>query len=76
MLPSRRTPDGDRDGLTNGYEDRLGLDPTDADSDGDLVPDGAEDTDGDGLDDFAERVASDIDNVVADLGDPGAEVSA
>ena len=41
--------DNDRDGISNFFEQDLGLDPNHPDSDRDGVLDGAEDTDGDGL---------------------------
>jgi thrombospondin type 3 repeat protein len=41
--------DSDGDGIPNALEVRLALDPTQADSDGNGVPDGAEDSDGDGI---------------------------
>ena len=40
--------DADADGLANEVESQLGLSPISADTDGDTVPDGAEDADGDG----------------------------
>lgn len=41
--------DSDRDGVPDGVETDLGLDPNNPDSDGDGIPDGLEDFDGDGL---------------------------
>ncbi|MGH8007325.1 MAG: Ig-like domain-containing protein, partial [Candidatus Binatia bacterium] len=41
--------DEDGDGLPNIVEQRLGLDPTKPDTDGDGIPDGSEDTDRDGV---------------------------
>ena len=55
-------PDMDGDGLSDGYEVEVGLDPLDPDSDGDMVPDAFDtsngvllDLDGNGLDDDWER---------------------
>jgi hypothetical protein len=49
-------PDADEDGVPDGLEDLLGLDPENPDSDGDGVSDGLEDFDGDGLSNFGEVV--------------------
>lgn len=49
--------DEDGDGLTLAQETFLGTDPTKADSDGDGIPDGEEDTDHDGIGDAAEIAA-------------------
>jgi len=60
-----RWPDADADGLSDPYEGALGTDPSNADSDGDTLGDGAEarvyrtsplqkDSDGDGFDDNTE----------------------
>lgn len=46
--------DADGDGLTNCQELTLGLDPGSADTDGDGIADGDEDTDGDGIANLAE----------------------
>jgi hypothetical protein len=47
-------PDSDNDTLLDGIEVRIGLDPLRADSNGNGIPDNAEDTDGDGLPNFDE----------------------
>ncbi|MCG8407758.1 MAG: Ig-like domain-containing protein [Phycisphaerales bacterium] len=49
--------DDDNDCIPNGLEISLGLDPTNPDSDGDDIPDGEEDLDGDGLTNCAEVLA-------------------
>jgi hypothetical protein len=48
--------DNDRDGLSNQVEKRVGLNPNDANTDNDCVPDGAEDMDNDGVDNDNEVV--------------------
>ncbi|MFN8620695.1 MAG: SGNH hydrolase domain-containing protein [Chloroflexota bacterium] len=51
------TTDADRDGLTDAWETRWAVtDPARADSDGNGVPDGAEDPDGDGLGNRGEQL--------------------
>lgn len=49
--------DTDADGMTDAAEAAAGLSPTDADQDGNGVPDGQDDWDGDGADNQAELVA-------------------
>ena len=49
-------PDQDSDGVPDEVEAALGLDPLEADSDGDGVPDGQEDADSDGLSNAGETV--------------------
>jgi hypothetical protein len=45
--PCKKGPDTDGDGIADAFEDQLGFDPNDADSDDNGVPDGDEDPDGD-----------------------------
>jgi hypothetical protein len=65
--------DSDADGLSNGQEDALGTDRTNADTDGDGASDGTEigDTDGDGIPDALESAWLDSDgDGVANQNDP------
>ncbi len=72
--------DADGDGLASGLELSLGLDPLDADSDGDAKPDGVEvgpdttrplDSDGDGKIDARESASADVDqDCIPDERDP------
>jgi hypothetical protein len=48
-----RAADSDRDGLPDRKEATMGLDPNNPDTDGDGIPDGADDADGDGVPDGA-----------------------
>lgn len=62
--------DSDGDGIPDGLEPLLGLDPNDADSDDDGTPDGAEDFDDDGLSNAGEVLVS-SDPTDADSDDDG-----
>jgi hypothetical protein len=65
-------PDSDGDGVPDDLEPILGLDPSDADSDDDGTPDGAEDFDDDGLPNAGEVVLR-TDPTDADSDDDGVE---
>jgi len=71
-------PDTDGDGLLDGFEVTYGLAPLDSDQEGNLVPDGEEDPDLDGLDHLGEQAAGSHPFVADSDGDgllDGAEVS-
>ncbi len=57
LLSDDADGDDDFDGLTNGFEEKYGTDPLNADSDNDGISDAAEDEDGDGLYSLGEQLS-------------------